>query len=83
MSYGDPTIPRPARAAELFTREMIQRAEYLADAVYLTDDGYRVWIFTYNGAHVGEAIAIEHETWALARAAIQRRLDALTDKEAE
>lgn len=39
--------------------EEAKTAEYLGDSVYATHDGYQVWLRTFNGIRVVDAIALE------------------------
>jgi len=37
-------------------------AVYVGDGVYLSNDGYQEWLFTYDGNNVLDAIALEYHT---------------------
>ncbi len=39
------------------------KAEYMGDGVYAQFDGYYVWIYTYNGVSVSNAIALERDVF--------------------
>lgn len=47
----------------MITKEMQENAVYLGDGAYLTNDGYQLWLFTSNGYHVVDSIALEDKVF--------------------
>ena len=37
----------------------LQSTEYLGDGVYAGHDGFQFWLFTHDGVHVTNAVALE------------------------
>jgi hypothetical protein len=46
-------------AAFNITRSEAETVEYIGDSVYVSYDGYQVWLYTYNGLSVSDKIALE------------------------